>query len=546
MRPRLLRHPLGGGLDAATTFRALYAGRSDVFWLDSGADGTSYLGAGRPLAARASGARRPPRGARRSRRGLEADDDAPLFRLGLVGWLGYEVRGETTGVEPIRASRYPDAGFLRVDRALAIDRAGNGELLALGTAWEGELAEWRDDMIRTLAEEPGPAPEVPSGSVAHWRDSDERYLDNVRACLDAIREGEAYQLCLTTEAEVAGAFDPLAVYLALRESSATHHGGLIRIGGVSLLSASPERFLDVEPGGRVRTRPIKGTRPRGEDPDADARLAAELLASEKERAENLMIVDLMRNDLSRVCEVGSVAVTRLLAVESYAHVHQLVSTVEGQLLPDRDAIDAIAACFPAGSMTGAPKLRATELLDELEQRPRGIYAGTLRLPRLRRARRPRDDDPQHRDRRARGDDRRRRRDHRALGSRGGAGGGAAEGDGPARRPRCSGLGCLGSFGLGGKSSLKLAEFRFPAILVVAGRSIRIVELFESALHDREASAARNVDEGEAGERGRVGTGMLAAERHGLVLGEFDDLPLAVVVVDRLPHALAGSGQIHAP
>ena len=377
MRPRLLRHPLGGGLDAASAFRVLYAGRSDVFWLDSGAEGTSYLGAGRPLALE-----RPVLAALREElgepsEGLDADDDAPLFRLGLVGWLGYEVRGETTGVEPIRASRYPDAGFLRVDRALAIDRAGNGELLALGTAWEGELAEWRDDTIRSLADEPAPEPEVPAGSVARWRDSDERYLDNIRACLDAIHEGEAYQLCLTTEAEVAGAFDPLAVYLALRASSATHHGGLIRIGGVSLLSATPERFLDIEPGGLVRTSPIKGTRPRGEDPDADARLAAELLASEKERAENLMIVDLMRNDLSRVCEVGSVAVTRLLAVESYAHVHQLVSTVEGQLLPDRDAIDAIAACFPAGSMTGAPKLRATELLDELEQRPRGIYAGTF-------------------------------------------------------------------------------------------------------------------------------------------------------------------------
>jgi para-aminobenzoate synthetase component 1 len=381
MRPRLLRHPLGGGLDAATAFRSLYDGRSDVFWLDSGGEGTSYLGAGRPLALE-----RPVLAALRDELAAvgpsietdpDADGDAPLFRLGLVGWLGYEVRGETTGIEPVRASRYPDAGFLRVDRALAIDRAGNGELLALGTEWEDELAEWRDDVIRTLAAPPGPLPPLPVGSVARWHDADPRYLENVRSCLDAIREGEAYQLCLTTEVEVDGVFDPLAVYLALRETSGTHHGGLIRIGAVSLLSASPERFLDVAPDGLVRTRPIKGTRPRGGTPDADARLAADLLASEKERAENLMIVDLMRNDLSRVCEVGSVAVTRLLAVESYAHVHQLVSTVEGRLLPGRDAIDAIGACFPAGSMTGAPKLRATELLDELEQRPRGIYAGTF-------------------------------------------------------------------------------------------------------------------------------------------------------------------------
>ncbi len=375
MRPRLLRHPLGGGLDAATAFRSLYAGRSDVFWLDSGASGTSYLGAGRPIALE-----RPVLATLREELGelaIEADDDAPLFRLGLVGWLGYELRGETTGVEPHRAARYPDAGFLRVDRAVAIDRTGHGELLALGDDWDGELGEWRADVIRMLAEAPPSVAPVPTGGIARWRDSDEKYLENVRACLEAIHEGEAYQLCLTTEAEVDGVFDPLAVYLALRESSSTHHGGLIRIGGTSLLSATPERFLDVDPGGLVRTRPIKGTRPRGEDPDADAELAAELLASDKERAENLMIVDLMRNDLSRVCEVGSVAVTQLLAVESYAHVHQLVSTVEGVLLPGLTAIDAIAACFPAGSMTGAPKLRATELLDELEQRPRGLYAGAF-------------------------------------------------------------------------------------------------------------------------------------------------------------------------
>ena len=154
-------------------------------------------------------------------------------------------------------------------------------------------------------------------------------------------EGEAYQLCLTTEASVAGDFDPVDVYRRLRASSPTHHGGMIRIDGVSLLSASPEQFLDIDPGGVVTTRPIKGTRPRASEAAADAELAEELRTSEKERAENLMIVDLMRNDLARICEVGSVTVTELLEVESYAHVHQLVSTITGRRRPVTGAAAAV-------------------------------------------------------------------------------------------------------------------------------------------------------------------------------------------------------------
>jgi anthranilate/para-aminobenzoate synthase component I len=199
----------------------------------------------------------------------------------------------------------------------------------------------------------------------------------VKACQAAIVEGDAYQLCLTTEASVDVSPDPLATYLALRAASPTHHGALLRAGDVSLLSASPEQFLTVSPDGVVETRPIKGTRPRGVDSATDEALRDELESSDKERAENLMIVDLMRNDIGRISKVGTVGVTSLLAVESYAQVHQLVSTVRGELADGLDAIDAIAACFPAGSMTGAPKRSATLILDGLEQRARGIYSGAF-------------------------------------------------------------------------------------------------------------------------------------------------------------------------
>ncbi|HEX7833928.1 MAG TPA: anthranilate synthase component I family protein, partial [Pseudolysinimonas sp.] len=289
-----------------------------------------------------------------------------------------------------RASRYPDAAFLRVDRAVAIEPDGSAQLLALGDAWEGELATWRDATVSGLssAREADAYRNPRAGGLdtrsalldphnVSWHESDAEYLANIAACQDAIREGEAYQLCLTTEAEIEGGFDPVAVYARLRAQSPSHHGALLRIGAISLLSSSPERFLEVSPDGIVRTHPIKGTRPRASDAASDARLRDELLASEKERAENIMIVDLMRNDLARVSEPGSVTVPSLLDVESYPQVHQLVSSIEGRLRAGLDGIDAIAACLPAGSMTGAPKQRATEILDGLERRARGLYAGAF-------------------------------------------------------------------------------------------------------------------------------------------------------------------------
>jgi para-aminobenzoate synthetase component I len=173
---------------------------------------------------------------------------------------------------------------------------------------------------------------------------------------------------------VTGPVDPVAAFHALRAATPAHHGGLIRSGPHALVSASPEQFLEVRDG-VARTRPIKGTRPRSTDPTRDDALAAELLASPKERAENVMIVDLMRNDLSRVCEPETVAVDGLFEVESYPAVHQLVSTVTGRLRPRTTVGDLLAATFPAGSMTGAPKLSAMTILHGLEDAARGVFSG---------------------------------------------------------------------------------------------------------------------------------------------------------------------------
>jgi anthranilate synthase component 1 len=376
---RVLRHPLGRWVDPAEAWAALLGAEPNSFWLDSNqsGEGVSYLGAGTRVVS-GPGVLDELRADLTTRDIRDSDATDAGFALGWVGWLGYELRATTLGTPVSRPPRYPDAALMLVERALAFDHAsGEVTLLALGDAWTDDLAAWRAAVIAALATTRAVAPRHPTPAVASWAYTDEAYLGMIADCQETIRAGDAYQLCLTTEASVAGEFDPFGTYLALRESSPAHHGGLIRIGGVALLSASPEQFLSVSPDGVVESKPIKGTRARGETPAADAALRAELLASDKERAENLMIVDLMRNDIARVSELGSVVVASLFAVESYRHVHQLVSTVRGRLLPGLTGVDAVEVCFPAGSMTGAPKRAATLILDRLEARPRGIYAGAF-------------------------------------------------------------------------------------------------------------------------------------------------------------------------
>ena len=253
---------------------------------------------------------------------------------------------------------------------------------------------------------------VPAERAAtfHFDQSKRQYLASIQRCLDYIAAGDSYEVCLTNTARgpaLRQLADPrltqqpgehpalqpgpssphtpspeLQTYMRLREVSPVPYGAFLRFSRpdqapLHILSASPERFLKVSPEGEASAKPIKGTRPRGEDETADARGRQELMSNPKDRAENLMIVDLLRNDFGRVCVPGSVQVPKIFSVESFSHVHQLVSTITGRLRAGLGAVDAIEASYPGGSMTGAPKIRTMQIIEELEPQPRGLYSGAI-------------------------------------------------------------------------------------------------------------------------------------------------------------------------
>jgi para-aminobenzoate synthetase len=194
-----------------------------------------------------------------------------------------------------------------------------------------------------------------------------------------ITDGETYEVCLTNmiEATADPHESPLEMYLRLREDNPTPFGAFIRTREAAILSTSPERFLCIGSDGRVESKPIKGTRPRGDTPEEDEAIKAELATSVKDRSENLMIVDLVRHDLGRTAELGSVQVDTLFGIESYATVHQMVSTVSSRLAEDASPVACVRAAFPPGSMTGAPKLRTMAIIDDLEAGARGVYSGAV-------------------------------------------------------------------------------------------------------------------------------------------------------------------------
>ncbi|MGH3622910.1 MAG: aminodeoxychorismate synthase component I [Sciscionella sp.] len=417
-RPTVVHQELSAWVDPAAAYSALFADAEYGFWLDSsvvvpGLSRYSIMGdTSGPMAEFVSydlasgqttvesqqfvrsftedifGYLDRQLGARRT-----LTPDLPFeFNLGYVGYFGYELKGLLNG-ETAHSSTQPDAAFLFVDRCVVFDHQAKViYLLTFDEMHDEGAARWVDDMRRRLIECDSPDLEwladltqpdfigaVDDGDPlpVNWRHSRDDYLALIGKCHDYINRGESYELCLCNEITVDTQLDPLATYLALRRLNPAPYSALLKLGRFSVLSASPERYLTVTHNGRVESKPIKGTARRGTTPVEDMEIAAKLAADEKERAENLMVVDLVRNDLGSVCEVGSVQVPVLFAIESYKTVHQLVSTIEGQLPPERTTIDVVRASFPGGSMTGAPKKRTMELLDYLESGSRGIYSGSL-------------------------------------------------------------------------------------------------------------------------------------------------------------------------
>ncbi|MEA5362603.1 aminodeoxychorismate synthase component I [Amycolatopsis sp., V23-08] len=401
------------GWDGERAFHELFRGRASAFWLDSASGGRfSIMGDGTGPWARTVTADVAAGTVTVTRRGgagpvretiasgffdwLDADlrryrvtrkpDLGTGFALGWVGYLGYELKAETGGTAAHR-SAIPDAELVFADRAVVLDhREGTTHVLALvpeedpassaaaQDAWLDETVE----RLRAVATTALPPPEpIPRDVSLELRYDREPYIKKIAGCQEKIAIGESYEVCLTNTAVARGAFDPWECYRLLRRISPAPFAAFLSFGDTSVLSASPERFLRVDSTGRTESAPIKGTRARGSTPEEDRLLAAELAASEKDRSENLMIVDLVRNDLSRTAVPGSVTVPSLFAVESHPTVHQLVSTITARLREGCSAVDCVRAAFPGGSMTGAPKQRSMEIIDSLEDGPRGIYSGAI-------------------------------------------------------------------------------------------------------------------------------------------------------------------------
>jgi para-aminobenzoate synthetase len=311
--------------------------------------------------------------------------DLPFdFNCGFVGYFGYELKADCEGNDA-HHSTMPDAAFVFADRLIAFDHVEQCTyVLCVAEPGDAEQGDrWIAEMSLRLASLPPIAtPEWDGTRLAasptfHLSRSHEQYLEDIATCKQRLIEGETYEICLTNKITTHLDADPLALYRTLRRVNPAPFSAYLRFGAAAVLSSSPERFLSVGRDRWVEAKPIKGTCPRGATPAEDVRLAEELRTGEKNRAENLMIADLLRNDLGVVCEVGTVHVPNLMHIESYETVHQLVSTVRGLLRDDVEPPDCIRACFPGGSMTGAPKKRTMEIIDELEGEARGVYSGAI-------------------------------------------------------------------------------------------------------------------------------------------------------------------------
>jgi anthranilate synthase component 1 len=319
----------------------------------------------------------------------------PRLTGGAVGYIGYD---SSVVFEPALADAWStapwntttdqadDAGFMLFDSVLAFDHVkhrilivanarvtADDDLEALYAFACARIDFLERELERGLSHSPGPAGAPPAIESNVTR---ETFEAGVRTIKEHIAAGDIYQAVLSQRFETRITADPFTVYRALRHVNPSPYMYFMRLGDLAIVGSSPEMLVRVE-AGRVETHPIAGTRPRGGSEEEDLRLAEELKRNEKERAEHVMLVDLGRNDLGRVCEFGSVRVPQYMSLERYSHVMHLVSTVEGRLADDRDHLDALVACFPAGTVSGAPKIRAMQILSGLEPTRRDIYAGAI-------------------------------------------------------------------------------------------------------------------------------------------------------------------------
>jgi para-aminobenzoate synthetase component 1 len=307
----------------------------------------------------------------------ETVEGLPPFQGGLAGFFGYDL---ARSIENLPAStrlnpHMPDMAIGIYDRVIAFDHQKNKAWLIIHAESKSEAERKRTVLLHILKHKKTEAKENP---VLNWSPAElaESYKAKIRRVIDYITAGDIFQVNLSQrfEAVLPPSFDRFSHYLTMREVNPAPFAAYMNLGGIVISSASPEQFLSVQDN-KVTTRPIKGTRPRGRDRKEDDKNREELAHSAKDRAENIMIVDLLRSDLSKVCKPASVQLTELCKLESFAGVHHLVSTIEGTLT--KTPIDLIRACFPGGSITGAPKIRSMEIIEELETARRGPYCGAM-------------------------------------------------------------------------------------------------------------------------------------------------------------------------
>jgi len=323
---------------------------------------------------------------------IEPPPELPRGLLGgYVGYLGYECKADC-GSPNVHRSDVPDAVLMLANRVIAIDHVTHRtHVAALCHGDEAEAQRWLADteaLVRaTITEQivgqPWPEQETeredsPDETVSfRCGRGREQYLADIARCQAALAAGESYEVCLTDQIHTDAQPEPFALYRLLRRRNPAPFSAFLKLGELAVVSSSPERFIGIDRERRVQARPIKGTAPRSPDPERDEQLRRGLLDDEKTFAEHLMIVDLLRNDLGRVCEVDTVRVPQFMVVEPYTTVHQLISTITGVIERERTPVECVRACFPGGSMTGAPKLRTMGIIDDIEREARGVYSGAI-------------------------------------------------------------------------------------------------------------------------------------------------------------------------